>query len=99
MEFKIEQQIIVSNEHYEALGDDFSIRDKDSVKLLLSKVVQVISDEIEEAIIYGSVCYKIRVTKNDSFIYCYDEYLGNEPSEDVYKMLKEWSAFLAEQGG
>lgn len=97
MEFRIEQQIIVSNEQYEALGDDFSIRDSESIKLLLDKVVKVISGEAEEAIIYGSICYKIKVTKNDSLIYCYDEYLGSEPSQDIYTMLNEWCSFLKEQ--
>ena len=36
-------------------------------------------------------------TTNESFIYCYDELLGSEPSEDIYRMLKEWYSFLEDQ--
>ncbi|MEW7279190.1 hypothetical protein ABW636_11410 [Aquimarina sp. 2201CG1-2-11] len=96
MEFKIDKQIVVNNELYGALGDDFSIRDRESIELLIDKVNMVLTGEKTDIDIYGSVCYKIHVTKIESLIYCYDELLGSEPSQDIYEMLKAWYSFLEE---
>ena len=57
MEFKIDKQIIVSNPIYEALGDDFSIRNKEAINILIGKVRSVLIGQKNEADIYGSICY------------------------------------------
>ncbi len=95
MKYRIEKQIIVDNPNYGALGDDFSFEEIESLDILINKIEKVLSEKFELESIYGNMCYRIDISRETSSIYCYDEFLGEESTEEIYSMFKEYRNILS----
>lgn len=90
MKYKIEKQIVIDNPQYGALGDDFSFTELESLDIIIRKIESVLLGKSQKESIYGNMCYKIVISKDLSSIYCYDEFLGEESSGEIYNMFKEY---------
>ena len=90
MKYKIEKYIIIDDPKYGALGDDFSFTEIETLNIIINDIETVLAGKSEMKSIYGNMCYKIDVYKEFSSIYCYDEQLGEESSNEIYNMLKEY---------
>lgn len=90
MKYRIEKQIIVDKPNYGALGDDFSFEEIEALDIVINKIEKVLSEKSEVESIFGSLCYRINVTREISSIYCYDEFLGEESTEEIYSMFKDY---------
>jgi hypothetical protein len=94
MTYKIENLILIDNPNYGALGDDFSFAEIEALDIIINKIKSVLSGNSEKETIYGNMCYQIDVSKEISSIYCYDEFLGNEPSIDIFNMLNQYREWV-----
>jgi len=90
MKYKIDDQILIENPSYGALGDDFSFKEIEALNIILNKLEMVLAGNSEMESIYGEMCYRIDVSKELGSIYCYNEFLGKEPTSEIYKMIKEY---------
>jgi hypothetical protein len=95
MKYRIEKKIIVDNPKYGALGDDFSFEEIEAIDIVINKIEKVLFGKSEFESIYGNMCYQIKITKEISSIYCYDEFLGEESTVQVYSMFKEYRNSLS----
>ncbi len=95
MKYRIKKQIILDNPDYGALGDDFSFEEIGALDIIINKMEKVLSEKSEMESIYGNMCYSINITKEISSIYCYDEFLGEESTEEIYSMFKEYRNSLS----
>jgi hypothetical protein len=95
MKYRIEKQIIVDNPNYGALGDDFSFEEIEALDILINKIEKVLSEKSELESIYGNMCYRINIYRETSSIYCYDEFLGEESTEEIYSMFKEYRSIFS----
>lgn len=94
MKYKIKNQIVIDNPIYGALGDDFSFTDIEAIDIIIDKIEATLFGNSKTESIYGNMCYQINVFKETSSIYCYDEFLGEEPTVDIYNMFKEYKISL-----
>jgi hypothetical protein len=90
MNYRIDKQIIIDNPNYGALGDDFSFEEIEALDIIINKIEKVLSEESELESIYGNMCYRINITRKKSSIYCFDEFLGEEFTEEIYSMFREY---------
>ena len=95
MKYRIDKQIIVDNPNYGALGDDFSFEEIEALDILINKIEKVLSEKSELEDIYGNMCYRINIARETSSIFCYDEFLGEESTEEIYSMFKEYRNSLS----
>ena len=94
MKYRIENQLLIDNPTYGALGDDFSFKEIEAIELIIEKIEAVINGQSEVETIYGNMCYHIILSAERSSIYCYDELLGEEPTDIIYTMFKEYKNSL-----
>ena len=86
---KYRPYLLIKNNDYGALGDDFSSLDSYTLKLHLTSILAVINGGVEQDKIFGNICYGINLTKDVANIYCYDEFLGKEATSDIFAMLND----------
>lgn len=94
MKYIIENQIIIDDPKYGALGDDFSFTEIEALDFIIKKIEAVVTGESNEETIFGIMCYQINLSPELSSIYCYDEFLGEEPTSEIYTMFKEYKTSL-----
>lgn len=90
MKYRIDNQIIIEKPDYGALGDDFSFGNSESVGILIKDIEDVLSGTNVTKSLYGNMCYRIDVDRVKSRIFCYDEFLGEETTIEVYNMFKKY---------
>jgi len=94
MKYKIDRKILIDNQEYCALGDDFSFAELESLDFIINKIEFVLLGKSQEESIYGNMCYEIIVSKNSSSIFCYDEFLGEEPTIEIYNMFNAYRNYI-----
>ncbi len=72
---------------YGALYDDFMLLDRNTLNMIIGQIELVCKKESVLENIHGSICYKIIVESKESKIYCYDEFIGSEPTDSIYEWL------------
>jgi hypothetical protein len=94
MKYKIEKQIIVDNPNYGALGDDFSFEEIEALNIIINKIEDVLFERTTVENIYGNICYRINVSMEKCSIYCYNEFLGEEPTIEIHNMFNDYRRSL-----
>jgi len=97
MRYKIKPYIEIENECYGALIDDIVYNlDMNTFDLNIEKIESVLHGIMDIEKIYGNICYHIIIEKIESKIFCYNEFLGKEPTIDIFNMLKDYRNALFE---
>lgn len=95
MRYRIEKQILIDDPSYGALGDDFSFKEIEAIDIVIKKIEAVLSEKSTSESIYGIICYQIDLLKDKSLIYCYDEFLGEESTNELHKMFTEYKEIIS----
>jgi|GEM_PF-3773998 len=98
MKYKIiNKQISLADNKYWILSGELNNYSIEQLNETLSDMENVFDGKYTISSFYGSVVFCVEYDKNIAKIEYYDEYIGEEPTIEIYNMLKNFREKLKEQ--